>query len=79
MNKMECKFYFNNGETAEDIPGLVRVLKGIDEATFKYHLNKDKNDFLNWIKTGLGRTDIADDIKKVKTRKGLIKRLKSYT
>jgi hypothetical protein len=28
---------------------LIKALEALDEGTFKYHCNKDKNDFFNWL------------------------------
>ncbi|MFP4403908.1 MAG: hypothetical protein ACLFPJ_06150 [Candidatus Woesearchaeota archaeon] len=73
---MGSKFYFNNGFTAQDIDSLVSCLESIDDNTFKYHCNIDKNDFYNWIDSGLLNKKVANSIKRIKTKKGLIKKLK---
>ena len=50
---MASVFYFHNGQTADSVKTLIKVLETLDEETFKYHCNKDKNDFYIWLSTGL--------------------------
>ena len=73
---MSSQFYFNSGEVASSVSDLANVLKNISDETFSYHCNKEKNDFYNWIMDGLENPDLAKKIKKIKSRKGLINRLK---
>jgi hypothetical protein len=67
-------FYFANGRTANSVPGLVDVLRTLDESTFKHHCNKERNDFYSWI-AHLGEFEAANSIKRVKSRKTLIRKL----
>jgi hypothetical protein len=69
-------FYFNNGATADSVQSLIKVLESLDENTFKYHCNNEKNDFYNWIKDGLMQEKTATLIKNIKTKKGTITKLK---
>jgi len=61
--------------TADSVQSPKAVLKQVDDSVFAYHCNSQKNDFYNWLKDGLGMEDLASKIKKVKTRKGLIRKL----
>jgi hypothetical protein len=72
---MTTTFYFNNGFNATNINELISCLENLDENTFKYHCNNDKNDFFNWINLSLNDKKTANAIKKIKTRKGMIKKL----
>jgi hypothetical protein len=72
---MDSKFYFRNGEVAEDIPGFLAIIEHIDDDTFAYHCNKDKNDFFAWINDCIS-PKLGKKIKAAKTRKALIKKLK---
>jgi hypothetical protein len=40
---MASVFYFHNGQTADTVRTLTKVLENLDEDTFKYHCNKDKH------------------------------------
>ena len=73
---MKSVFYFHNGQTADSVQALIRVLETLDEATFTHHCNKDKNDFFNWLSTGLNDAKAAAAIKMVKTRKTMLAKLK---
>ena len=73
---MESVFYFHNGQTADSVKALVKVLETLDEDTFKYHCNADKNDFFNWLSTGMNDAKAAAAIKKVKTRTTMLAKLK---
>ena len=44
---------------------------------FKYHVNKEKNDFWNWVRNIIEDKKLARDIEKVKTKKTMIKKIKS--
>lgn len=73
---MASVFYFHNGQTADSVKKLIKVLETLDEETFKYHCNKDKNDFYTWLSTGLNDAKAAAGIKAVKTRKSMLVKLK---
>lgn len=73
---MASVFYFHNGQTADSVRTLIKILEKLDEETFKYHCNKDKNDFFNWLSTGLNDAKAAAAIKMVKTRKTMLNKLK---
>ena len=73
---MASVFYFHNSQTADSIETLIKVLETLDEETFKYHCNKEKNDFYNWLSTGLNNAKAAAGIKAVKTKKTMIAKLK---
>ena len=74
---MKSVFYFHDGQTADSIQTLIKVLETLDEDTFKYHCNEDKNDFYNWLSTGLkDATSAATAIKSAKTRKTMLNKLK---
>ena len=73
---MASVFYFHNGQTADTVQTLIKVLENLDEDTFKYHCNEDKNDFFNWLSTGLNDTKAAAAIKTAKTRKTMLNKLK---
>jgi hypothetical protein len=73
---MASVFHFHNGLTADTVRTLIKVLETLDEDTFKYHYNKDKNDFFNWLSTGLNDAKAAAAIKTAKTKKTMITKLK---
>jgi hypothetical protein len=68
-------FYFNNGATADSPDTLCQALEQIDDGTFSHHCNKERNDFVAWLSDE--SPDVAKKISRIKTRKGLIKKLKT--
>lgn len=72
---MDSKFYFRNGEVAEDIPGLLAIIEHIDDDTFAYHCSSEKNDFFNWINDCIS-PKLAKKIKGAKTKKAIVRKLK---
>lgn len=70
---MDSRFYFKNGQVAEDLLGFLVIMEHIDDNTFKYHLGR--NDFYNWL-YGCIDKDIAENVKKVKSKSKMIEKLK---
>ena len=68
-------FWVCDGKVLRNLQELSTALAGMSEETFKYHLNKDKNDFKNWILDVIGDKKLAADISKAMTRGALIKKL----
>jgi len=73
---MASVFYFHNGQTADSVKTLIGVLETLDEHTFRYHCNKDENDFFNWLSTGLNDARAAAAIREIKTSKTMLAKLK---
>ncbi len=71
-------FYSNDGKIFASIEELFIGLKDMTEDTFSYHLNAEKNDFYNWFTHVFHASDIANSVKKVKTKSGFLKKLKDY-
>ena len=69
----ELCFWINNGPILKNLEDLKNALKKISEETFKCHVNKEKNDFANWIKNALGDRILANKLAKIKTIKTTIK------
>ncbi len=80
--KGELCFWINNGPILNNIKDLKNALKKMNEETFKYHVNKEKNDFAVWIKNVMQNETLANKLAKTKTLKSTIKavedRLKKY-
>ena len=73
--KPENCFWINNGLIVRNIYELVTALQNIDAKTFDYHVNKDKNDFSEWVKGTLNDNELAEDLLKTTNRKKIIKRI----
>ncbi len=64
--------------TNENLRGLADVSEALQKATddvFRYHVNRDKNDFEVWIRDVVKDKDLAREIARVKTRETLIRKI----
>ena len=81
--KGELCFWINDGLILSNLRDLKNALKKIDEEKFKYHVNKEKNDFAVWVKNILQDKALSNKLAKIKTLKPTIKaveeRLKKYS
>jgi len=69
----ELCFWINNGPILRNLKDLKNALKKINEETFKYHVNKEKNDFADWVKNVLNDKTLANKLVKIKTVKTMTK------
>ena len=73
-------FYVNNGQVLKGLYDLAGELDAMDDGTFLHHVNKENNDFANWIEYIVGDKKLAKSIARVKTpatmRKKLLDRIK---
>ncbi len=61
-------FLLKGGRKIRNLHELVREIFRMDEETFRYHVNEQKNDFANWIKDVLKDEVLARRIRDVKDR-----------
>ncbi len=64
--------------TNENLRSLADVSDALQKATddvFRYHVNRDKNDFEVWIRDVIKDKDLAREIARVKTRETLIRKI----
>ena len=71
----EKSFWINNGPIISNLKHLPKVVQGMNDEQFRYHVNKDKNDFSNWIKEVIGDKALADELKKTRTKDSFLKKL----
>jgi len=74
----EKVFLLVNGSKLKNISELISFLKTNDDATFSYHVNKDKNDFGNWLRDVFNKKKLADKLDKVKDKSQYMKILVDY-
>ncbi len=72
----EHRFWVNNGQVISNMEGLLSI-KDMDEGTFTHHVNKEKNDFYNWVNEIIGDKELAKGIAKVKTKSTLLKKIQA--
>lgn len=68
-------FRLKNGEMLWSLQDLKSKLPNIPDEVFSYHISNPKNDFSNWIEGVFGKADLAKSVRRIKTKKSLIKKL----
>ena len=68
-------FWVNDGRVLRNLKELSQELGDIEDETFSFHVNKDKNDFKNWIKDVIGDKKLAKDIVKTRKKKIMLGRI----
>jgi tetratricopeptide (TPR) repeat protein len=58
---------FSNGLTVTSLQELLDVMPNINGATFKNHVNQNKNDIADWIKNKVGDGALAEKLRQAKT------------
>ncbi len=58
-------FVFANGATAKNLVELALHLKDMDLKTFKTHVNREKNDFSEWVRYSLKNEELASQLARV--------------
>jgi hypothetical protein len=66
-------FYANNGAEIRNLAELRDALRTMDDATFKHHVNKERNDFQTWVGDIVGDADLARQIAKAGSGKRMAK------
>lgn len=69
-------FYLNDGRRLYNLRDLENALQGMNMSLFSHHVNEEKNDFANWIQDVFGYVQLAENMKKVKTVKGTLQKVK---
>ena len=68
-------FWVNDGRISRNLNELSSVLADISEETFAYHVNKEKNDFKNWISDVVGDKNLANDMAKAKSKEYILNKV----
>jgi hypothetical protein len=70
-------FYVCDGEVLKNISDLTGSLQhNMSDEVFKYHCNAEKNDFAKWINDVIGDKRLSKSISKVKTKTGMLRKIK---
>jgi len=71
------RFWVHKGAVVSSLKELPGVLRKMNAESFKHHVNKDKNDFSNWINDVIGDAKLAGEIRKLKTKASIVKKVQS--
>jgi len=69
----ENSLWIINGDIIKSLRELLKELKIMNDEAFRFHINKERNDFSKWIREVIGDRKLAVEFKKVKTRDKAIK------
>lgn len=70
-------FWVCDGRILKNIYELNDALQTMTDDTFSYHVNKEKNDFANWIRAVMGSRKLAAELAKAKNRIDASKKIKA--
>jgi len=65
-------FWVNNGPILRNLKDLKDALLNMNQETFSYHVNKEKNDFAVWVKDTLKNNTLAKKLLKTKTVESMV-------
>ena len=68
----EKAFWVSNGWIIKNLEDLPTALEAMSDETFAFHVNKDKNDFANWVKEVVGDKSLAATLRMVRNRRNSI-------
>jgi hypothetical protein len=71
----EKYFYVSDGTVIKNLQELPDALRNMSPDTFASHVNTEKNDFYNWVKEVFEHTSLARNIKNVKRKENMAKRV----
>ncbi len=69
----ENSLWIINGDIVKSLRELLKELKIMNDEAFRYHVNKERNDFSKWVKEIIGDRKLAVGLKKSKTRDKALK------
>jgi hypothetical protein len=70
-------FWVNNGPVLKNVEELADTLQQISDDTYRYHANKEKNDFSRWILEVIGDQKLANDLLSSRSKVSAVKKLKT--
>ena len=70
-------FWLADGQALHSLSDLDKALKTMKKGVFEHHVNKDKNDFKNWIQAIIGDPLLAEKVGKAGTKTALAKAVKA--
>ena len=54
-------FWVSNGPVLKNLEELSNALPAMSGDTFSHHVNKEKNDFSNWVREAIGDKKLANE------------------
>jgi hypothetical protein len=77
---LDCRpdwsFWVCNGTVIHNLKELTSIVDSMDDGTFSYHNNKDRNDFAKWVRDVIGDHKLANSIEKELNKKKFTEKAK---
>jgi len=70
-------FWVNNGPIIRNLSEMADALGPMKDEIFSHHVNKEKNDFGNWVRDVLKDEELANDIARIKSKERILKKVQS--
>lgn len=71
----EKEFFLHMGASIRNLKELSEALGIMSDDTFKHHVDKNKNDFANWVRGVIGDDELAKLMQKNRSKKGLYRKI----
>lgn len=68
-------FWLCTNENLRSLSSLISSLQKVNDDVFRYHVNREKNDFERWIREIVKDKELAREIARVKTKETLIRKI----
>jgi hypothetical protein len=68
-------FWLCDNRQLKNLKELSAALADMSPEVYRYHVNKEKNDFANWIAGAIGDEKLAEDILKSKSQASLAEKI----
>ena len=72
IEKEPSSFFTTSGKEIKSLNELKEFLYKTDEKEFSHHVTKERNDFENWVRHSLKNHELADFLRKKKTKEDII-------
>lgn len=73
----EKVFWCHDGRVFSNLLELEKALRDMSKETYEFHVNKEKNDFSNWINDVIGDSSLAKALRKIKNPKTAAEKIKA--
>lgn len=70
-------FWVNNGPIIKNLSEMANALACMKDEIFSHHVNKEKNDFGNWVRDVLKDEELANNITSVRSKEKILKKVQS--
>jgi len=70
------RFWLCTNQNLRNLSELTAALEDVDDDIFRYHVNRDKNDFEVWIRDLIRDKELAREISRVKTKETLVRKIR---